>query len=391
MTRRNKFIISFTSILLILCANFFINASNSYAKQIVITKSQITKIFTKTIQKKATEGSTITEDYYVYTDWQNDRTKGTVNFVSRSTGKKVAKVSGKWGHMSALDYEWGSNYLRIVNSDDSSKDGCIDLATFKTVGISNCVGRVSDSIKNKISSNISNGLQQQAVPIKFNDYYFKTAYQKKGSKAAYIYVFDSKGNKLQTYKIPRNIVNAKEIEDISVDGNTGDVYISYNRGKGQGGSVLFYKIDHSVFGKYTQVDTKPNTESSNSSSSGSPSSSDNSKSSTNSPSQPSNSSNNQSSNSSDSSSSKQKSSSANTVILTDQGIEGILNLIRNILVAGVPIVGIIGITIVGIQYITAGGDESKTAKAKRRMFEIVIGLALYAVGFALLYWLGIAG
>ena len=65
----------------------------------------------------------------------------------------------------------------------------------------------------------------------------------------------------------------------------------------------------------------------------------------------------------------------------------ILNLVVNIMTIGIGILGVIGITIVGIQYLTAGGNEEKTRKAKRRMFEIVIGLVAYVIIYALLNWL----
>ena len=68
-------------------------------------------------------------------------------------------------------------------------------------------------------------------------------------------------------------------------------------------------------------------------------------------------------------------------------IIAILNLVVNILTVGIGILGVIGITIVGIQYLTAGGNEEKTRKAKRRMFEIVIGLVAYVIIYALLNWL----
>jgi len=70
-----------------------------------------------------------------------------------------------------------------------------------------------------------------------------------------------------------------------------------------------------------------------------------------------------------------------------EGVISILSFVVNILTIGVAILGMIGITIVGIQYITAGGSEEKTRKAKRRMFEIVLGLAAYVVVYALLSWL----
>ena len=65
----------------------------------------------------------------------------------------------------------------------------------------------------------------------------------------------------------------------------------------------------------------------------------------------------------------------------------VLNLVIDILTVGVGILGVIGITIVGIQYLTAGGNEEKTKKAKRRMLEIVIGLVAYVLIYALLNWL----
>lgn len=65
----------------------------------------------------------------------------------------------------------------------------------------------------------------------------------------------------------------------------------------------------------------------------------------------------------------------------------ILKLVANIMSVGVGILGVVGITIVGIQYLTAGGNEEKTRTAKRRIFEIVIGLAVYAAAYAILYWL----
>lgn len=70
-----------------------------------------------------------------------------------------------------------------------------------------------------------------------------------------------------------------------------------------------------------------------------------------------------------------------------EGIECVLNLVVEILSIGVGILGVIGISIAGIQYLTAGGSEEKTRKAKRRILEIVIGLAAYVVIYALLRWL----
>lgn len=79
---------------------------------------------------------------------------------------------------------------------------------------------------------------------------------------------------------------------------------------------------------------------------------------------------------------------AETAILDgDQGIEGVFRLGVDILSILIGVVGVIGIVIVGIQYLTAGGNEEQTRKAKRRLFEIVIGIILYAATYALLRWL----
>ena len=65
----------------------------------------------------------------------------------------------------------------------------------------------------------------------------------------------------------------------------------------------------------------------------------------------------------------------------------ILQLVVTIMTMGVGILAVLGITVVGIQYLTAGGSEEKTRKAKRRMFEIVIGLVAYVIIYAVLHWL----
>ncbi len=65
----------------------------------------------------------------------------------------------------------------------------------------------------------------------------------------------------------------------------------------------------------------------------------------------------------------------------------IISLVVDIMTIGIGILGVIGISIVGTQYLTAGGNEEKTRKAKRRMFEIVIGLVAYVILYAALRWL----
>lgn len=69
------------------------------------------------------------------------------------------------------------------------------------------------------------------------------------------------------------------------------------------------------------------------------------------------------------------------------GIKHILELVVEIMTVGVGILATIGLSVAGVQYLTAGGSEEQTRKAKRRIFEIVIGLAAYVLIYAILYFL----
>lgn len=68
------------------------------------------------------------------------------------------------------------------------------------------------------------------------------------------------------------------------------------------------------------------------------------------------------------------------------GIRCILNLVIDIMTAGIGVLAVLGITIVGVQYLTAGDNEEKVRKSKRRIFEIIIGLVVYVLIYALLKW-----
>ena len=48
---------------------------------------------------------------------------------------------------------------------------------------------------------------------------------------------------------------------------------------------------------------------------------------------------------------------------------------------------VLGVIIAGYQYMMSSGDAAKTAKAKRRLYEIVIGLVVFALMYAALEFL----
>ena len=70
-----------------------------------------------------------------------------------------------------------------------------------------------------------------------------------------------------------------------------------------------------------------------------------------------------------------------------EGIFFILEIVLTVLTFGVGIAGTIGIVIAGIQYSTAKDNEQQIAKAKMRIFQIVIGMVIWAVLYVALRWL----
>lgn len=69
------------------------------------------------------------------------------------------------------------------------------------------------------------------------------------------------------------------------------------------------------------------------------------------------------------------------------GIFDILAVVLNVMTIGVGVLGVLGIVISGIQYLTARDNEAQMAKAKQRIFEVALGLLVYAAMYALLQWL----
>ncbi|MCL1839526.1 D-alanyl-D-alanine carboxypeptidase family protein [Candidatus Saccharibacteria bacterium] len=70
-----------------------------------------------------------------------------------------------------------------------------------------------------------------------------------------------------------------------------------------------------------------------------------------------------------------------------EGLWGILGIILDIMTMGVGVLATIGIVISGIQWLTSRDNESQVAKAKSRIFNIVIGILFWALLWLLLGWL----
>lgn len=70
-----------------------------------------------------------------------------------------------------------------------------------------------------------------------------------------------------------------------------------------------------------------------------------------------------------------------------ESVKATLRILVDIMTIGIAVLAAAGIAITGTQYLTAGGNEEKTKKAKRRLLEIVIGLFAYVVLYAVLRFL----
>ena len=69
------------------------------------------------------------------------------------------------------------------------------------------------------------------------------------------------------------------------------------------------------------------------------------------------------------------------------GTQEILQLILNIMTAGIGIAATIGLVIAGIQWMTARDKEDQVTRSKARIFNIVIGMAVWGIMWVVLGWL----
>ena len=64
-----------------------------------------------------------------------------------------------------------------------------------------------------------------------------------------------------------------------------------------------------------------------------------------------------------------------------------LNNVLTVLTWGVGIAATLGLVISGMQYIAARDSIEQMTKARRRIINIIIGLAIYAAMWGILNWL----
>lgn len=69
------------------------------------------------------------------------------------------------------------------------------------------------------------------------------------------------------------------------------------------------------------------------------------------------------------------------------GIEKMLEFVLKFVVYGLGAAAVFGTVIAGVMYLTARDNEAQIAKAKNRLYEVVIGLVAWALMYAVLNWL----
>lgn len=354
------------------------------------------------------QGATITKKYFIYTVLDDDGYTAIYRCNRNGTNISGCKsiAGGNFGHANVIDHEWGSNYFRVEGG------GCFTLSG-KSASSSKCLSNPANW------SNDSGGLTGQGR-TQYGEYRLKAFGSTHGSNSRIVVRQKQKNGNYKTIKViklgSKPFVTQRgdgshyspEIEDVMVDGDTGTIYYSmsgcYNDAclwGEDGQEVRLYKYSGYKLpkaGSNTPIKTakeqakqkakqkaKEKTNKSKESSSGNKSSGGTT------------SGNTDKTNSSGIANSTGSKECIKTNVLgsggeycddgNGGGVKHILQLVLDIMTIGIGILGVLGIVIVGIQYLTAGGNEEKTRKAKRRLLEIVIGLVAYVLIYAILGWL----
>ena len=349
----------------ILCLAFVATTHPTYAiERKTISSSDLKTLLSRSLSRSL-QGATVTKQYYIYTDWSCDGCKTNLIRCKRSNPSSCDTLaSGYYGHASTIYHEWGTNTITVVeNGSQGYENHCINVNTGKTAsgckkmdpsGLGNADGGASDWLQGYTWYG-DIGLRGWGYSPKTNGVN-KLLLYKKGSG---LYA---------SYTLPSSIY---EIEGVAVDGSTGDVIIIVKDPGAK--TVKFYQISKSVLNLGGATTEKREAKTS-------------------------------AARKKDASDYQQENAYTPSVSTYDGtvdtnffgtlqddsegcGVYTTLDLVMTILTAGIGIAAVIGIAISGIIYLTAKGDVAKTTKAKRRIYEIVIGLAVYAVIWALLTFL----
>ncbi len=222
-----------------------------------IPKSKYEIIATFTNSNYMTQGGVVTKDYYVYTDcgvanaqssknmkkYGNTRhctnkSYNLLHIVDRNTCAQK-KTSFNFGYISGIALnDWNSNKITFGSSKK-----CMQISSGGATKTASC------KVASKSVSTGVSGSTQQGLTAEYNGYLYKVSGTTNQSHP--IAVVNKSTKKKTLYKLAEKI---GEPEQISIDGNTGEVYLAYNKGhktSSKKSKTIFIRIDASVFKKYT--------------------------------------------------------------------------------------------------------------------------------------------
>lgn len=364
-----KYFLSLASLSLIL-VGLFSQPTHAATK---IKKSQAKEVASFDY-KHGTQGGIITKDYYVFLDTKGHGSSGSLlKIVDRGSCKLVKTITLKTKRLSGIYNKWGSDYVTLINY--GSQVGCVKLngesSSYPASGCPTPAGL----------GYVCEGTGQGAVAVAKTGYRFKVC----GYTGGKIGVFPSNSKTpVAEFEPPHSL----EPEGVSIDEKTGEVYVAY----AGGGKLKYYKFNSSLFSKYTgKSGTSNPTICKNTSASGGSSSSSSGSIYSDKPYDP----------------------TANGLAVRDEtfkpevtestydgtvdttffgtiqddkegcGVYTVLQFIIDLLTIGIGVAAVLGIVISGILYLTARGNVAQTTKAKRRIYEIVMGLVAYVALYAI--------
>ena len=362
-SKRN--LLKFIPLAIIVCFSAFLLFNNTPTHAAGKTKKMASFSVHKNLQ-----GATLTKDYYFFVGCNGSYGSGGCQIIrcARSSSfikscKKHATSSSVGHKISSLYYKWNAQAIQAAVKDGSGNfnKSCYNFSLKKVS--SGCGSFVSSSGLSPGSS----GLRQGWTKYKSADgktYYFRGY----GISSSTIYLYNSKKNVIKKWSPPVG----GEIEDVMVDGDTGEVYFAMAH---QWSSMNFYKT--TVFSKWIKATGSSSSESGGSNRGKNPYI------------------NREPSNPISDIANKTKNEGVVDTnffgALQDDGkgcgIWLILNIILTVLTSGVIIAATIGMLLSAITYMTAKDNPEKIVKAKKRILDIIIGLFIYAAMWSILEWL----
>ena len=331
------------------------------------------------------QGGTITKSYFLYATLDENEQGNAPAHVYRCnrSGTSISGckliVNKSMGHANVLEHHWGSNYFWVV---DNSGSWCFDLN-----GNSAANSKCGEKPPNKYPP--SNGLTSQGRAI-YGDYYLKAYGNTKNAKSRIAIMQKVNGS----WKVIKNLdfsnkVYNEEIEDVAVDGSTGEVYYTMS---GCFSESCWYNYDQEVrlykYPGYKLPTADNNSVSKNKSGNNGNNSNNNS--------------NNGSNNSKKDGSNSNSENSDEGKVKIDPEHEGqcatilsfwcddaksdgentiikIISFAVSMMTIGIVILATIGLIWCGYLIMTARDNSEQIAKAKKRIIEIVIGIILWAL------------